>query len=99
MRARSRAPPASIAAPRTNILRTLQAEGFVGYDEATRSYSLSLHILELAYGVLRRSGLMDLARPLMHAISDAHGVSVYVSKVLGPLLSIAVGLGRRRVPH
>ncbi len=67
-----------------NILRTLQAEGFVGYDEATRTYSVSLHILELAYGVLRRSGLMDLARPLMHAISDAHGVSVYLSKVLGP---------------
>jgi DNA-binding IclR family transcriptional regulator len=66
-----------------NILRTLQTEGFVGYDEATRSYSISLHILELAYGVLRRSGLMDLARPLMHAISDAHGVSVYLSKVLG----------------
>src|SRR2546421_9952513 len=67
-----------------NILRTLYAEGFVGYDEATRSYSVSLHILELAHGVLRRSGLMDLARPLMHAISDAHGVSVYLSKVLGP---------------
>ena len=67
-----------------NILRTLQAEGFVGYDEATRSYSVSLHILEIAYGVLRRSGLMDLARPLMHAVSDAHGVSVYLSKVLGP---------------
>jgi DNA-binding IclR family transcriptional regulator len=66
-----------------NILRTLQAEEFVGYDEATRSYSVSLHILELGYGVLRRSGLMDLARPLMHAISDAHGVSVYLSKVLG----------------
>src|SRR5215204_939203 len=67
-----------------NILRTLQAEGFVGYDEATRSYSVSLHILEFAYGVLRRSGLMDLARPLMNAVSDAHGVSVYLSKVLGP---------------
>jgi DNA-binding IclR family transcriptional regulator len=67
-----------------NILRTLQAEGFVGYDDATRSYSVSLHILEIAYGVLRRSGLMDLARPLMHAVSDAHGVSVYLSKVLGP---------------
>jgi DNA-binding IclR family transcriptional regulator len=66
-----------------NILRTLQAEGFVGYDEATRSYSVSLHILELAYGVLRRSGLMDLARPLMHEVSDAHGVSVYLSKVVG----------------
>src|SRR5262245_62418813 len=67
-----------------NILRTLQAEGFVGDDEATRSYAVSLHILELANGVLRRSGLMDLARPLMHAVSDAHGVSVYLSKVLGP---------------
>ena len=67
-----------------NILRTLYAEGFVSYDEATRSYSVSLHILELAHGVLRRSGLMDLARPLMHAVSDAHGVSVYLSKVLGP---------------
>src|SRR3954465_2623616 len=67
-----------------NILRTLQAEGFVGYDEPTRSYSVSLHILEIAHGVLRRSGLMDLARPLMHGISDAHGVSVYLSKVLGP---------------
>src|SRR5689334_20279917 len=67
-----------------NILRTLQAEGFVGYDDATRTYSVSLHILELAYGVLRRSGLMDLARPLINAVSDAHGVSVYLSKVLGP---------------
>jgi len=67
-----------------NILRTLQAENFVGYDEATRTYAVSLRILELAYGVLRRSGLLDFARPLMHAASDAHGVSVYLSKVLGP---------------
>jgi DNA-binding IclR family transcriptional regulator len=67
-----------------NILRTLQTEGFVGYDAPTRTYSVSLNILELAYGVLRRSGLMDLARPLMQAICDAHGVSVYLSKVPGP---------------
>jgi len=67
-----------------NVLRTLRAESFVGYDEATRTYAVSLRILELAYGVLRRSGLMDIARPLMHAVSDAHGVSIYLSKVLGP---------------
>jgi IclR family transcriptional regulator, KDG regulon repressor len=67
-----------------NILRTLQAESFVGYDEATRTYTVSLRILELAYGVLRRSGLLDIARPLMHAVADAHGVSVYLSKVVGP---------------
>jgi DNA-binding IclR family transcriptional regulator len=67
-----------------NILRTLQAESFVGYDEATRTYTVSLRILELAYGVLRRSGLLDIARPLMHPVSDAHGVSLYLSKVVGP---------------
>ena len=67
-----------------NILRTLQAEGFVSYDETTRTYAVSLHILELAYGALRRSGLIDIARPLMHAVADAHGVTVYLSKVLGP---------------
>ncbi|MBV8121243.1 MAG: IclR family transcriptional regulator [Alphaproteobacteria bacterium] len=85
-----------------NILRTLQAEGFVGYDEATRGYSVSLHLLEFAYGVLRRSGLMDLARPPMHAISDAHGVSVYLSKVLGPsslLLLDWVGIAFRTDLH
>ena len=85
-----------------NILRTLQCEGFVGYDEATRTYSVSLQILELAYGVLRRSGLIDIARPLMHAISDAHGVSVYLSKVLGPssmLLLDWVGVALRPDPH
>jgi DNA-binding IclR family transcriptional regulator len=67
-----------------NILRTLQAEGFVSYDETTRTYAVSLHILELAYGALRRSGLIDIARPLMRAVADAHGVTVYLSKVLGP---------------
>jgi DNA-binding IclR family transcriptional regulator len=85
-----------------NILRTLQAEGFVGYDEATRTYAVSLHILELAYGALRRSGLIDIARPLMHALSDAHGVSVYLSKVLGPssiLLLDWIGVALRPDPH
>jgi DNA-binding IclR family transcriptional regulator len=85
-----------------NILRTLQAEGFVGYDEETRSYAVSLQILELAYGVLRRSGLIDIARPLLHGVSDAHGVSVYLSKVLGPssmLLLDWVGVALRPDPH
>jgi DNA-binding IclR family transcriptional regulator len=85
-----------------NLLRTLQAEGFVGYEEATRTYAVSLQILELAYGVLRRSGLIDIARPLMHAVSDAHRVSVYLSKVLGPssmLLLDWVGVALRPDPH
>jgi DNA-binding IclR family transcriptional regulator len=34
-------------------------------------------------GHKRRSGLMELVCPLIHAVSDAHGVSVYLSKRLG----------------
>jgi DNA-binding IclR family transcriptional regulator len=85
-----------------NILPTLDAAGFVGYDEAARTYAISLHILELAYGVLRRRGLIDIARPPMHAVSDAHGVSVYLSKLLRPsslLLLDWVGGALRSDPH
>jgi DNA-binding IclR family transcriptional regulator len=85
-----------------NIPRTLQAEGFVSYDEATRTYAVSLQILELAHGVLRRSGLIDTARPLRHAVSDAHGISVYLSKVLEPssmLLLDWVGVAPRPDPQ
>jgi DNA-binding IclR family transcriptional regulator len=84
-----------------NILRTLQAERLVGYDEATRTYAVSLNILELAHGALRRSGMLDIARPLIQAVADAHRVSVYLSKVLGPsamLLLDWVG-GLRPDPH
>jgi len=45
---------------------------------------VSLNILELAHGALRRSGMLDIARPLIQAVADAHRVSVYLSKVLGP---------------
>ncbi|HUN43994.1 MAG TPA: helix-turn-helix domain-containing protein [Acetobacteraceae bacterium] len=84
-----------------NILRTLQAESFVSYDETNRTYAVSLHVLELAHGALRRSGLLDIARPLIHAVADAHQVSIYLSKVLGPsalLLLDWVG-GLRPDPH
>jgi DNA-binding IclR family transcriptional regulator len=51
---------------------------------------------------LRRSGLIDIARPLMHAVADGHGVTVYLSKVLGPssmLLLDWVGVALRPDPH
>src|SRR5262249_34033116 len=38
-------------------------------------------------------GLMDLARPLMNSVSDAHGVSVYLSKVLGSSLLLLDWVG------
>lgn len=67
-----------------NILRTLEAEGLVAYDGDGRTYALSIRLLELAHGVLRKSGLMEVSRPLMHAIADRHDVTVYLSRVVGP---------------
>lgn len=79
-----------------NIVRTLQAEGLVGYDDEAKTYALSFQLLELAHGVLRKSGLMEVSRPLMHAIAEKHNVTVYLSKVVGPssaLLLDWVGAG------
>jgi DNA-binding IclR family transcriptional regulator len=64
-----------------NILRTLQTEGFVAVDDETGTYTISLRILEMAQGALRKSGLMDLARPPMHEVADTHRVTVYLAKV------------------
>jgi DNA-binding IclR family transcriptional regulator len=65
-----------------NLLKTLQSEGFVAYDAEARTYSISLRMLEMANGALRKSGLMDLARPLMYAVGEKHRVTVYISKVV-----------------
>ena len=67
-----------------NILRTLQAESLVSYDGATRTYAVSLNILELAHGALRRSGMLDIARPMIQAVADDHRVSVYLVKRRAP---------------
>lgn len=64
-----------------NILRTLHAEGFVAVDEDTGTYSVSLRILEMAQGALLKSGLMDIARPPMQDVADAHRITVYLAKV------------------
>ena len=65
-----------------NILRTLQSEGFVAYDEDSKTYTISLHILEMANGALRKSRLLDLVRPQMYAVAETYKVTVYISKVV-----------------
>lgn len=79
-----------------NVLRTLQAEGFVAYDRESQEYSLALRMLEFAHGVLHKSGLMEVSRPLMHAIAERYDATIYLSRVMGPcraLLLDWVGMG------
>ena len=64
-----------------NILRTLQREGIVTYNDRERTYAIGMLILELAHGVLRASGLLDVVRPEMFSLAQRVGVTVALGKV------------------
>lgn len=64
-----------------NILRTLQREGMVAYNERDQTYSIGIMVLELAHGVLRTSGLLDVVRPEMFSLAERVGVTVALAKV------------------
>ena len=64
-----------------NILRTLQREGIVAFNESERTYSIGTLVLELAHGVLRTSGLLDVVRPEMFSLAERVGVTVFLAKV------------------
>ncbi|CAM4056216.1 IclR family transcriptional regulator [Bordetella tumulicola] len=64
-----------------NILRTLQREGMVAYNERDQTYSIGIMMLELAHGVLRTSGLLDVIRPEMFSLAERVGVTVALAKV------------------
>jgi DNA-binding IclR family transcriptional regulator len=64
-----------------NILRTLQREGIIAFNESERTYSIGTLVLELAHGVLRTSGLLDVVRPEMFSLAERVGVTVFLAKV------------------
>ncbi|OZI23979.1 hypothetical protein CAL26_11280 [Bordetella genomosp. 9] len=64
-----------------NILRTFQREGLVAYNERDQTYSIGVMALELAHGVLRTSGLLDVIRPEMFSLAERVGVTVALAKV------------------
>ena len=64
-----------------NILRTLQREGVIAFNERDRTYSVGTLVLELAHGVLRTSGLLDVVRPEMFSLAERVRVTVALAKV------------------
>lgn len=64
-----------------NILQTLHSEGIVRYNPATKSYHISTQIFEMAHGVLRKSGLLDIVRPELFALAEKCEVTVFLAKV------------------
>ena len=64
-----------------NILKTLHREGVVAFNERDRTYSVGTLVLELAHGVLRTSGLLDVVRPEMFSLAERVRVTVALAKV------------------
>jgi DNA-binding IclR family transcriptional regulator len=59
-----------------NILRTLAMEDFVQFDPVSKTYSLSLGIMEIAKGATALGGDIGSLRPAMERIALDHGVTV-----------------------
>ena len=61
-----------------NLLRTLVHEGLVTFDDATKTYTLGLGVVELARGALDRSSFVRLVQPDLERLAARHSVTVVV---------------------
>jgi DNA-binding IclR family transcriptional regulator len=59
-----------------NILRTLAGEGFVAFDQTTKTYAPGLGLAELAVSALDGIGPVRLVRPHLEALADRFGVTM-----------------------
>ena len=64
-----------------NILRTLQHQGLLVFDQDRSTYYIGTQLLEFAHGVLRTSGLMDTVRPEMFSLAETCGATIFIAKV------------------
>jgi DNA-binding IclR family transcriptional regulator len=62
---------------------TLHKLGYLTHDPATRRYSVSLRMMDLAFAYLRSDRLTEAALPHMAALTDRCGESVHLSRIDG----------------
>ena len=58
-----------------NLLKTLVHEGLVNFDEATKTYSVGLGLVELANGALEQASYVRMIQPYLQEIADAFQVT------------------------
>lgn len=59
-----------------NILRTLMLYDFVQFEQLSKTYTLSLGILEIAQAAMAIGGDIGIVRPLMERLANDHAVTV-----------------------
>jgi DNA-binding IclR family transcriptional regulator len=58
-----------------NLLKTLVHEGLVNFDEATKTYSVGLGLVELANGALEQASCVRMIQPDLQDIADTFQVT------------------------
>lgn len=66
-----------------NILRTLAMHDFVRFDPVTKTYSLSLGIMEIAKGATALAGDLGAVQPLLQHVAQTHGVTITLWQPIG----------------
>lgn len=59
-----------------NILKTLVHEGLVTFDERTKTYSISIGLVELAKGALEQASFVRMLRPHLESLAMDHDATV-----------------------
>jgi DNA-binding IclR family transcriptional regulator len=59
-----------------NLLRTLVHEGLVKFDEATKTYTIGIGVIELARGALDRASFVRMIQPYLEDLAARHSVTV-----------------------
>jgi DNA-binding IclR family transcriptional regulator len=59
-----------------NILRTLASERIVDFNDKSKSYTIGLGIAQLAQTALSDGGKIEVFRPVIEKIAEAHSVTV-----------------------
>ena len=58
-----------------NLLKTLVHERLVTFDESTKTYSMSLGLVELAKGSLEKASYVRLMRPHLQELAERHNIT------------------------
>jgi len=77
------------------VLRALVEEELVGFDAATKRYTLGPGVLSLAHQWLRRDPFRDLAQPLLDDIARRHDITALGVQIAGldHIIAVAVSQG------
>lgn len=58
-----------------NLLKTLVHEGLVTFDDATKTYSTGLGLVELAKGSLEKASFVRMMRPHLQELAERHNIT------------------------